>query len=181
MTSIKGEYSYQHNASSSSSYSSEHTAYYHDDKVIYKNKSEKEYTSSSMDEYLDKYGTYPFNNTIEGYKISNEAITSVSKEISEQEDEYIFKLVFDPEKATNNVRIQMKEFGQLNDYPVFKDISILLTVKNDYTPIKLELESHYKAKKIIETSCHQQYKVTFSNFDEEIEIPDLESVKTLFE
>lgn len=55
-----------------------------------------------------------------------------------------------------------------------------LTVQNNYTPVKIELDSKYKAKKFLETDCHQTYTVTFSNYNENIEVPDVESVKGLF-
>lgn len=178
-TVIKGEYLYQHNSSYSSVYSSEHEAFYHEGKALYKNKGEEEYSISSLKDYLDKYGTYPFNNTIEGYKISKDSIVNITKEEND-EDNYQFKLVFNVENATNNVRIQMKEFGQLDDYPVFDSVEIAITVKNDFTPIRLDLESKYTAKKVTNSSCHQTYTVTYSNINEEIEIPNIEKARELF-
>ena len=178
VTVIKSEYSYMTNASDSSMYSSYHEAYYHNDKAAYKNKGDDNYTVSSLTDYLNKYGIYPFEHSIEGYKISGDAITSITKE-GQEGDTYKFKIVFDKDKATNNVSIQMKEFGELDDYPVFDDIAITMTLKNDYTPIKLELESHYDAKKMVGTSCHQTYTVTFSDFNADIAVPNLEAIKAL--
>ena len=36
----------------------------------------------------------------------------------------------------------------------------------------------YFAKRGVDTSCKQEYHVGFSNFNEEIEIPGLETIKT---
>ena len=132
-----------------------------------------------MNDYLDKYGTYPFGNAIEGYKVTGDAIKSITKMAMAGEN-YRFKLIFDAEKATNNVKIQMKEFGSLDELPTFTDITIIMTLQNDYTPVKLDLESHYKAKQGVTTSCTQKYTVTFSNFNENIEVPNLDAVKDKF-
>ena len=93
------------------------------------------------------------------------------------------EFAFDKEKATTNIRIQMKEFGALIDSPDFlSDIQVTLTLKNDYTPVKLELESRYKAAQSMGTaSCHQQYTVTYSSFDENIEAPNLDTIKPYFD
>lgn len=179
VTAIKSEYSYLYNSSSSSFYSSQHDAYYHGDKVVYKNKGDSDFTVSTLEAYLDKYGTYPFETRIEGYKVTGDALSSVSK-LENDGDNYRFKLSLDKEKSTTNVRIQMKEFGQLDDFPTFESIELTLTVKNDYTPVKIELDSKYKAKKMLDTDCHQTYTVTFTNFNETIEVPNLDSVKGLF-
>ncbi len=179
VTAIKSEYSYLYNSSSSSFYSSQHDAYYHGDKVVYKNKGDSDFTVSTLETYLDKYSTYPFETRMEGYKVTGDALTSVSK-LENDGDNYRFKLSLDKEKSTTNVRIQMKEFGQLDDFPTFESIELTLTVKNDYTPVKIELDSKYKAKKMLDTDCHQTYTVTFTNFNETIEVPNLDSVKGLF-
>ena len=181
VTSIKSEYSYLHNKSSSSMYSSEHIAYYHDGYALYKNKNDSKYTKVDMDAYLDKYGTYPFENRIEGYKVSGDALTSITKLDNDDNGNHRFKLVLDKDKSTTNVKIQMRAFGELDDYPSFSSIEMIITVKDDYTPINIELDSKYKANKIISTDCHQTYTVTYSNYDEDIDIPNLDDVKGLFE
>ena len=176
---IKGEYSYFYNSSSSSTYTSEHEAFYYNDQAVYKNKNDKKYTTSSLRNYLNKYGIFPFGLSIEGYKVSRSSITSITK-LPDEGDYYRFKIVFDKDKATNNVRIQMKALGDLTDYPVFSEIEMVLTIENDYTPIKIDFSAKYKSKKVVETSCHQQYTVTYSQFGETIDIPNLDNVKGLF-
>ncbi len=59
-----------------------------------------------------------------------------------------------------------------------------ITVQDDFTPISIDFTSHYSAKKQVifemNVECDQNYKVTFSKFNEEIEIPNLDQVKDKF-
>ena len=186
VTAIKnGEYSYQYNKSESNMFSSEHTAYYHNDKAAYKEKNSKgkndaDYIVTSLDAYLTKFGIYPFANAIEGYITMGEALTNVARKKSSDEN-FVFKLTLDKEKATKNVKVQMKEFGALDKEPEFSKIELTLTVKDDYTPVKIDLESKYTAKQGASASCTQKYTVTFSNFNEDIEIPGLDNIKGLLD
>ena len=175
---IKSDYSYLLNESHSSMVNTEHTAYFHSLEAVYKDK-DKEFAVSSIDEYLSVYGTYPFDNAIEGYIINNDSVVSVTKE--KVENNYCFTLTLDKEKATNNVKIQMKKFGGLDDYPVFKeDVVLKITVQNDFSPVSLSLSSSYTAKLFLESDCKQNYSVTYSNFNEELEVPGLNEVKDKF-
>lgn len=178
-TSIKSEYSYTKNESHSSLVNSVHESYYHDTRAAYRDKSSGDYTVSSLDDYLSIYGTYPFANAIEGYSVKEEAIKSVTKENSEN-NIIVFKAVFDEEKSTNNVKIQMKKIGGLDDYPVFSLIEMTYEIDNDFTIHSISLHSKYSAKKILNTECEQSYNVTFTKYGESIEIPGLDSAKNLF-
>lgn len=177
---IKGTYSYLLNKSDSNMQHTIHTAYYYEDKVLCSDvKSIENMNKYSLEEYLSIYGTYPFDKAIEGYSIANGAIKTITR--TKVEDNYKLSLVFDKELSTNNVKIQMKKFGGLDDYPIFKeDISMDIVVKNDFTPISLNLSSHYVAKKIMDSDCKQNYIVTYSKFNEEIDIPNLEQIKPQF-
>ena len=173
---IKGEYSYYDNESHSSIVNTVHAGYYKGDKAVYADNGGA-YQKSSIEDYLKIYGTYPLDNSIEGYLIK-EGVT-VSRLESEQN--YKFKVIFDKDKTTTNVKIQMRQFGGLDRDPTFvEDTEMIFTVKEDLTPISMELKSHYKATKVLETDCHQTYTVTYSNFNETIEIPKLNEVISLF-
>ena len=74
----------------------------------------------------------------------------------------------------------MKKSGGLDDYPTFSLIEMNLKIYSDFTLVSIELHSEYKAKKLINTDCKQNYTVTFSNYGENIEVPNLDSVKNLF-
>lgn len=173
------DYTYMTNISHSDMVHTEHLAYYHDSKALYKDNNEENYHLKNLNSYLDKYGTYPLDKAIEGYIVNDTTIKTITK-VSEG-DEHTFTLTLDPEKAPNNVKIQMKQFGGLDDYPSFSEITLAVTLHDDYTPIKVTVDTKYKAKKVMETDCHQTYEVTFSNIDEEIEIPNLSEVTSLFD
>ena len=177
-TAIKGEYSYMKNESKGM-VNTVHEAYYKNQKAVYRDKNSGDFSKSSIEDYLNIYGTYPFDTSIEGYLINEDSIKSVEK-ISHENSTYIFKVIFDEEKSTNNVKIQMKKFGGLDEYPVFSLIEMTFTFSEDFTLKTIDLHSKYKAKKIFSTDCEQTYTVTYSRYNEAIELPDLDSVKDLF-
>lgn len=177
---IKGEYSYLKNESHSTFVNTVHTAYYHHDLAVASDGGD--YSKYTLEDYLDKYGIYPFDNAIEGYTINEGSILSIKK--VDSENNYTFELEFDIEKSTNNVKIQMREFGSLIDYPSFNSIKMKIEVKDDFTPVSLELNSKYLATKRVlfemTVECEQYYVVTYSRFNEQIEIPNLEEIKEKF-
>lgn len=175
VTNIKGVYSYTKNESHSSLVNTVHEAYYHNDKAYYHD-NDGEYKVSTINEYLDIYGVYPYEKSLEGYSIQGDAVKSVEK-VEERDGNYKFKITFDPKTATNNVKIQMKQFGGLDGYPDFESIVITITIKDDFTPVLVDLESKYKATKFMTSDCHQTYTVTYSNIGEDITIPNLDGAK----
>ena len=177
-TVLKSDFSYLRNESAGA-VKTIHEAYYHDTRAVFRDEESGDFTKKNLDEYLAIYGTYPFDTGIEGYLINNDAVKSVTKGGS-TDSNLVYNLEFDPEKSTNNVKIQMKKFGSLDDYPVFSLIEMKLTVTNDFTLVKLDLHSKYKAKKGLQTDCEQNYTVSYTNYNENFEIPNLDSVKGLF-
>lgn len=177
-TVIKGDYSYLKNESHSTLVNTVHTAYFHNDKALSKNDAGNEYSLTTLSEYLNIYGTYPFDQAIEGYLINKESINSITK--LESEENHSFKIDFNIEKSVNNVKIQMREFGGLDDYPNFEKVEMTISIKDDFTPININLQSKYTAKKGMVSTCEQHYQVTFSSFNEVIDIPDLELIKNKF-
>lgn len=177
---IKSDYGYIKNESHSNLVDTVHEAYYKDEKVVYRDADSGDFSSSSLDDYLNVYGTYPFDAAIEGYLISEDCITSVTR-LSKDDTTYVFKVIFDNEKATNNVKIQMKKMGSLDELPSFDLIEMVFTINSDFTLQKIDLHSKYKAKKVLTTNCEQTYTVIYSNYNENIEVPNLDSVKPLFD
>lgn len=176
VTTIKGkEYSYMMNESHSNLVNSAHQAYYHGENALVKDNWASAFASYDKAAYLEKYGVDPFGYSIEGYSLQDEAIKSVTKE--EGATDYKFKIEFDPEKATNNIKIQMRQFGSLDDYPSFSYCAVSLNIKDDFTPINVEIDAYYKAKKTMTTDCHQTYTVTYSDINADPEIPEIEQVK----
>ena len=178
VTAIKGEYSYVKNESHGA-VDSVHEAYFHQNKAAVKNLGESEFKPVAFDDYLDTYGVNPFGYNIAGFATSNEAITSIERTT---EEGYAFKLTFDPQKATTNVRIQMKAFGGLDDYPNFSNIAITIHVQCDFTPIKHVVVADYQAKRFgVGTDCHQEFTVSFSSINQTVKIPGLEAVRSLLD
>ena len=177
-TVLKSDFSYLRNESAGA-VKTVHEAYYHDTRAVFRDEESGDFTKKNLNEYLEIYGTYPFDRGIEGYLISNDAVKSVTKGES-ADSNLVYNLEFDPEKSTNNVKIQMKKFGNLDDYPVFSLIEMKFTLTTDFTLLKLELHSKYVAKKVVNTDCEQNYTVSYSNYNENLEIPNLDSVKESF-
>ncbi|MCR4911478.1 MAG: hypothetical protein K5925_03025 [Bacilli bacterium] len=179
--SIKSDYSYVKNESHSDLVNTVHTAYFHDGKAVYSDGGD--FKTSTLTDYLKVYGTYLLDRAIEGYTIDEKSITNVEKVESEQD--YAFKITFDPVEATNNVKIQMAKFGGLDDYPSFSKVELVITVKDDFTPVSIKLDAYYSAIKTmiiqVTTDCHQHYTVDFSKYNETIGIPGLDdSIKQKF-
>lgn len=183
-TFIKGDYSYLINKSSGMVNTS-HEAYYHNDKTVFKDNGKGDFAPLSKTDYLTKYGTCPLDNYIEGYIVNEDTIKEISL-VKQNNGLFLVTLSLDKDSATSKVKTQMKEFGGLLEEPVFtSDITLKLTLKDDCTPVSIDLESRYNAKKrvviVVDASCHQTYTVTFSNINEQIEIPKLDSVKSLLD
>ena len=114
VTVLRDDYSYLINESHSSIVNTVHKAYFHEKMALYTDS--EEFNKSTLEEYLNIYGTYPFDSAIEGYSISEKAVKGVSR-LENKDGNYSFKVEFDKDEATNNVKIQMKKFGSLDEYP----------------------------------------------------------------
>lgn len=177
VTLIKSDYSYLKNESHSSLVNTVHECYFHGKETLYRDEDNGEFSKKTLNEYLDVYGVYPFDQAVEGYDVLSEGCVKSTEKIGVEEGVHTFKLTLDVEKSSNNVRIQMKQFGGLDDYPVFSSIAISVSVEEDYTPKAIQLVSEYKAKKFMESDCRQEYTVTFSSLNETIDVPQLREVR----
>ena len=135
-----------------------HEAYFKEDKISYKSKEKDEFSDISYEEYQSIYGYLPYGANLEGFIISKESIKEISKVDNNQ-----YHILLDNEIGTNDVKIQMKEFGALNDYPNFSLIEIDIIIEEDFTPIKIILKSEYEVdiKILGKTKCTQDYTVEF--------------------
>ena len=135
-----------------------HEAYFKEDIISLKTKENDEFSDISYDEYQLTYGYLPYGYHLEGFVLSKESIKEITKVDTNQ-----YHLVLDNEIGTNDVKIQMKEFGALNDYPSFSLIEIDIVIEEDFTPIKIILKSEYEVdiKILGKTKCTQDYTVEF--------------------
>ena len=136
-----------------------HEAYYKEDIISFKTKEKDEFSDITYEEYVKKYGFLPYGHNLEGYDITKDSIINIEKV-----EDYKYHLVIDGDKGSNNVKIQMKEFGNLSDYPSFSLVSIDITMKQDFTPISVHVYSEYEITHSFlgKTNCTQEYTVTYS-------------------
>ena len=174
-----GEYSYLNNESHGVVNTS-HTAYFRGENALVKDNSATSYTAMAMGDYLAKYGVDPFNDVFEGFSVREETVKAFSVE-AVGDGTYKAKLELNPDNAANNVKIQMKQFGGLDEYPTFKTIGITFHFGADLAPIDTVLHSEYTAKLFVASECTQDYTVTFSELDGDPEIPNLESIKSEYQ
>jgi len=137
-----------------------HIAYFNGEQVSLKDKSE-DYEDISLETYVNTYGVNPFSRNLFGMIISEETILNLEKE--EIEGGFRLTIDLDVETATNNCKIQMKEFGDLNDYPVFASVRLTVEMDDSFTPIKETSYSEYtvNAPVLGTTSCVQELTKTY--------------------
>ncbi len=154
---------YYDSYSSSTLVNLKHLAYFKDNMVRYSHNSE-EIKEITLEEYRKTYGITPMDVSIGGYLIDESTILEATKEQDEDNIKVVFYL--DNEKATNNMKIQMKQFGSLSDYPKFKSLKFTLLLDNKWKPISLINETEYTITIgfLGEMDCKQNITTTF-NFD----------------
>ena len=180
VTTIKGkEYNYLHNDSKSDKAQTDHEAFFKGETAVYKDnhKSPEDYTKTTLPQYKETFGVYPFDRCIEGYVINEETVKEVTRV---EGDSITYKLTLDPKKSTVNVIKQMKVFGDLDDLPSFANVYLNVTVLDDFTPVSIYLDAWYSSKKVISVDCHQTYTVTFSEIGQDVTIPNVDKVENLF-
>ncbi len=171
LTLKRGDYAFTNSKSSSLLVNTEHTAYFHLDKVLYKDKDDTEYETAEINAYLEVYGVYPIGKAIEGFVISEETVLSVEKN-PEKECSFIIKL--DGEKAGGANKIQMKKYGSLEVYPTYKSAQLIVTMTEDFMPVTVELSTVYTVDYgfLGEIECKQDYTVTYSQVNGEVSFPE---------
>ena len=69
---------------------------------------------------------------------------------------YEFVILLNTDTSTNNVKIQNKAMGNLNDYPTYSSIKITLCLTNNYQMKSGIIEADYLIDSFIgEMNCHQ--------------------------
>ncbi len=135
-----------------------------------------EIKNTRAQDYKDVFGVTP-DKLLSGHIFNDETIV-YAELTSAAKDEYSFKIVLDKDKGNALLFKQMKEYGNLNAYPVFTDNTIVeLTLKSDYTPVKLSYTSKYIVSVSIlgNLPCVEKNEVVFSDFNKEVVIPDTEA------
>ncbi len=151
-----------------------HQAFVKGDKVAYRNASSGEITVVDKNKYKEIYGISPDDDALGGYIVNSQTLKSVEK-VEESNGLYTYRLVLDAKPASSNLAKQMKEFGGLNGYPEVHTLTLYLTIKSDWTPTKLVVESTYDISIAVlgNMSCTHYFTTEFSLVNKVAEIPNV--------
>ena len=154
----KGDEMYFYTDSSSSLAKTQHTARFSGDTVSFIE--DGEIKTADISEYGGEYGITFRDRLIEGFVVNDKTVLSSGK--TEEDGNYKITLELDGNIGGYYVRTQMKKIGGLNTYPVFKSVRIILTLDEEYFPLKIKLVAKYSAKKgVINASCEQNLVTTY--------------------
>ncbi len=151
-----------------------HQAYVKGNKVAYRNSSSGEITVVDKNKYKEIYGISPDDDAIGGYIVNSKTLKSVEK-TKEVGGLYTYRIVLDAKPASSNLVKQMKEFGGLNGYPEVHTLTLYLTIKADWTPTKLVVESTYDISIAVlgNMSCTHDFTTEFSQVNSTVVIPNV--------
>ena len=164
---------------STSTFQNVDSIFYSDNQKMAYSKNLKDYKVVTLEDY-HKVSTSPEQALLLGYLFDEQSIINATLE-NKDDDTYTFKYVLDNDSSTPYVKKTMKETGDLVDYPTFNDINIYLTMKNDFTPVKIVLDTVYQASKPIIGSgtCTQHQEVVFSSINQNVTIENESYYKDL--
>lgn len=160
-----GDELYFYTDSSSSLAKAEHTAKFSADTVSFIE--DGKVKTADISDYGDEYGITFKERLIEGFVINDKTV--LSSAIEKEDENYKVTLELDGNLGGYYVRTQMKKIGGLSSFPVFKSVKIILTLEEDYFPIKIKLIAKYSAKKgVINASCEQNLTTDYKKTAEDI-------------
>lgn len=170
-----GDEYFENSTSNSVFVKMQHQAFVKGDKVVYRNSADGELYVSEKANYKDVYGVSPDDVALGGYIMNAQTIRFAEK-TQENDGLLTYRFVLDGATAGVNAVKQMKEFGGLDGYPVFHSVVLYLTVKSDWTPVKLLVESNYdiSIKVLGNLTCTQSLTTEFSDVQGKVEIPSTE-------
>ena len=169
----KGEDYFSDSSSNSSLLNMRHLVFVQGEKAVYKTSLNGTMNVSEKDDYKEVYGISPDDVALYGYIMNDESI-KFAELTSQNDDELTYRFVLDGAKAGNNAIRQMKEFGDLQDYPTYNSLVLYFTLKSDWTPVKLVVESNYNISIAIlgDLTCEQNLTISYLDVNSSIEIPN---------
>lgn len=156
---------YFYTDTSSSLAKAKHEAIFNGDTVSYKENGGDAVTRD-IATYGEEYGITFKERLIEGFVVNDNTV--ISSAIEKVGEEYKVTLDIDGNLGGYYVRTQMKKIGGLSAYPVFKSVRIILTLSEDYFPVKTVLVAKYSAKKGFNASCEQNLTTVYKRSAGEI-------------
>ena len=152
---------------------STHRAFEKGDKIAFVN-GDSDIVCVSADDYKAVYGVTPAK-MLCGFLLKDDTVVKAVRDDEASTDEIsVYNYEIDKEKGAALIALQMREFGKLNGLPKYSEnIKLTLTIKNDFTPVKLEISEKYNISVALvgELSCEQSTVSEFSKFNEQVEIP----------
>lgn len=168
-----GDELYFESDSRSSLVTSKHRAFEKGDKVAFID-GDGDMVCVSKDDYKAVYGVTPAK-MLCGFLIKDDTLVRAERNEALSTDELsVYDYEIDKQKGAELIALQMREFGKLNGLPVYdENVKLTLTIKNDFTPVKLEIVEKYSISVALvgELGCEQTTASEFSKFNEQVEIP----------
>lgn len=169
-----GDELYFESDSRSSLVTSTHSAFEKGDKVAFIS-GDSEIYCVSVDDYKAVYGVTPAK-MLCGFLIKDDTVVRAdgNDAVLSTDEFFVYNYEIDKTKGTELISLQMREFGKLNGLPEYlENIKLTLTVRNDFTPVRLEISEKYKISVALvgELECEQNTVSVFSKFNEQVEIP----------
>lgn len=144
-------------------------------KVAFRNATEGKITTVTRAEYRSIYGISPDDLTLGGYTVNRATVRSWSKDLSDpSEPKYAVVLKPDSDEGLGAMKAQMKQFGGLNELPVFSHVKLTLVMKNDWEPVRLISEASYTVSIAVLGTMHCRQILTgeYSGINGSVRIPD---------
>lgn len=160
-----------------------HQAFCREEKVAYRDAFEGNLTVADKNEYKKTYGFTSNDITLGGYIINENTLLNATLENKEDDTlTYHITLAGDEsvksgtsvESATAAVRLQSRAYGSLDNLPLYSDVDLRLTIKNDWSPLRYVSSCSYDAKKIVTMSVKQDLISIYSDVNKEVEIPNIQ-------
>ena len=143
-----------------------HSIFMNVDTIRYQTKTKIiENTDSKNDKVYDydeyqKISYSDFQPLLLGFICNDTSILSATL-VESKEDTYTIKYTFDPNESTAYIKKATKTGGDLKDYPEYINIQLVVTMKNDYTPVEIISDFTYNATKpLLGSGLVTQHAVT---------------------
>lgn len=127
---------------------------------------------STVEEYASQMGITP-SKPLSAHIYNDDTISSITRAVND-DDTVTLYVKLKKEEAHKLCRYQMKNFGGLEDYPVFlEDTAVTLVITKDFLPLTLSYASKYTVSVAVlgSLTCNETYKTAFSYNDVPL-IPD---------
>ena len=161
------------NVSTSGFKSKDLVALFNQDNIQYK-ENKNDIQNVSYEQYISGFGYTPLEHLFFGIIVNNETLKSVTLK-NQEDNHYTYEFVLDYLTSTKPFCVEAKKMGDLSDEPTFsKDITMTITITEDFTPIAFTANFEYKANTMGGVNCSQEIDGTFLAINKTIILPNIE-------